>query len=79
MPFKNHRAIDSLIWIHVPSNKFVGFLCIGELLGITQLHDSSTGGQKIADQMSDCFMIFIHAQQSGLYRIRLKGPLSRYS
>ena len=27
---------------------------------------------------SDCFVIFIHAQQSGLYRIHLQGPPSRY-
>ncbi|XP_046461247.1 ral GTPase-activating protein subunit beta-like isoform X2 [Daphnia pulex] len=49
---------------------------IGDLLEtISSCRDN--GGQQKADVVSDCFVIFIHAQQSGLYRIHLQGPNSK--
>ena len=62
------------------------FLCLiffnqGDLLEtISSCRDTRENGgqQKIEELVSDCFVIFIHAQQSGLYRIRLQGPNSKY-
>ena len=42
-------------------------------------NDSSLRGNKrIGEQSNENFIIFIHAQQSGLYRIHLRGRQSRY-
>lgn len=39
----------------------------------------NVGHVKTEELVSDCFVIFIHAQQSGLYRIHLRGPHSKYA
>lgn len=59
------------------------FCCrlIGDLLGSTssaQETISAAGNIRIEDRVNDCFVIFIHALKSGLYRIHLKGPQSRF-
>nr|CAH0103904.1 unnamed protein product [Daphnia galeata] len=50
---------------------------IGELLETISSCRDNGGQPKIEEVVSDCFVIFIHAQQSGLYRIHLQGPNSK--
>jgi len=47
------------------------------LLASTQSETEPTGSTTNIDRVNECFVIFIHALKSGLYRIHLKGPPSR--
>ncbi|XP_032791568.2 ral GTPase-activating protein subunit beta isoform X2 [Daphnia magna] len=50
---------------------------IGDLLETILNGRENVGHVKTEELVSDCFVIFIHAQQSGLYRIHLRGPHSK--
>jgi len=50
---------------------------IGDLLSCTQSGQEAVTATGNIDRLNECFVIFIHALKSGLYRIHLKGPPSR--
>lgn len=52
-------------------------LPIGDLLAATQSGTEAAGSAANIDRVNECYVIFIHALKSGLYRIHLKGPASR--
>jgi len=49
----------------------------GDLLAATQSGAEPVSSTASVDRVNECFVIFIHALKSGLYRIHLKGPPSR--
>lgn len=41
--------------------------------------DGAAGGSiRAEDRIQECFIIFIHSLKSGLFRVHLKGPQTRY-
>lgn len=55
------------------------FLLLGDILESISSRRDYGGQTKSEEHGCDCFIIFIHAQQSGLYRIYLQGPHSKYT
>jgi hypothetical protein len=45
----------------------------------TGLEGSTLNGSfRVEERIQECFVIFIHSLDSGLFRVHLKGPQTRY-